>query len=69
MSGGQKLPSLKALKAERDNLILSKNALYEAYQTARLMEKELHTICSNVHHMLDLNQTQMPEKEHGTEIS
>jgi hypothetical protein len=69
LSGGQKLPSLKALKAERDDLVLTKNGQYESYQTARMEEKELQTICSNVHQMLDLNQTQTLEKERGTEIS
>jgi hypothetical protein len=69
LSGGQKLPSMKALKAEKDDLILSKNSQYESYQTARMEEKELQTICSNVHQMLDLNQSQTLEKERGTEIS
>jgi hypothetical protein len=69
LSGGQKLPSMKALKAEKDDLILAKNSQYESYQTARMEEKELQTICSNVHQMLDLNQTQTLEKEHETEIS
>jgi hypothetical protein len=32
-------------------------------------EKELQTICSNVHQMLDLNQSQTLEKERGAEIS
>jgi hypothetical protein len=69
LSDGQKLPSLKALKSERDDLVLAKNGQYESYQTARMEEKELQTICSNVHQMLDLNQTQTLEKERGTEIS
>jgi hypothetical protein len=47
LSDGQKLPSLKALKAERDDLVLAKNGQYESYQTARMEEKELQTICSN----------------------
>jgi hypothetical protein len=69
LSGRQKLPSMKALKAEKDDLILAKNSQYESYQTARMEEKELQTICSNVHQMLDLNQSQTLEKERGTEIS
>lgn len=69
LSSGQKLPSLKALKAERDDLVLTKNGQYESYQTARMEEKELQTICSNVHQMLDLNQSQTLEKERGAEIS
>ena len=45
---GGKLPSMKALKAEKKNLPVQKNSQYEAYQNLRSHEKELKTVWANV---------------------
>lgn len=54
ISGGEKLPSMKALKEEKDRLIASKNAQYEAYQTARTEQRELQTVFTNIQQMLGI---------------
>lgn len=43
-----KLPSMKALKAEKENLLAQKNSQYEAYHNLRSHEKELKTVRANV---------------------
>lgn len=55
MSGGQKLPSMKSLKEEKDSLVTAKNAEYEAYQNARTEQGDLQTIYTNVRKMLGLD--------------
>ena len=55
MSGGQKLPSMKSLKEEKEKLVTSKNAEYEAYQNARTEQRDLQTIYTNVRKMLGLD--------------
>ena len=57
MSGGQKLPSMKSLKEEKERLVASKNAEYEAYQNARTEQRDLQTIYTNVRKMLGLDDT------------
>ena len=54
ISGGEKLPSMKVLKEEKDRLTASKNAQYETYQTARTEQRELQTVLTNVQQMLSL---------------
>lgn len=55
MSGGEKLPSMKSLKEEKERLVNLKNAEYEAYQKARAEQKDLQTIYTNVRKMLGLD--------------
>ena len=55
MSGGQKLPSMKSLKEEKDRLVTAKNAEYEAYQNARTEQRDLQTIYTNVRKMFGLD--------------
>ena len=55
MSGGEKLPSMKSLKDEKERLVNLKNAEYEAYQNARAEQKDLQTIYTNVRKMLGLD--------------
>jgi hypothetical protein len=69
LSSGQKLSSMKALKAEKERLLAMKNAQYEAYQAACKEQRELQTVCSNVRQMLDLNQTRTATQERETDIS
>ena len=54
ISGGEKLPSMKVLKEEKDRLTASKNAQYETYQTARTEQRELQTVLTNVQQMLGI---------------
>jgi hypothetical protein len=69
LSSGQKLSSMKALKAEKERLLAMKNAQYEAYQAACKEQRELQTVCANVRQMLDLNQTRTATQERETDIS
>lgn len=55
MSGGQKLPSMKSLKEEKEQLVTAKNAEYEAYQNARTEQRDLQTVYTNVRKMLGLD--------------
>ncbi len=54
ISGGQKLPSMKSLKEEKDSLVTAKNDEYEAYQNAHTEQIDLPTIYTNVRKMLGL---------------
>lgn len=67
ISGGEKLPSMKALKEEKDRLTVSKNAQYEAYQTARTEQRELQTVLTNVQQMLGIEpeRTTVQERDKG----
>lgn len=67
ISGGEKLPSMKVLKEEKDRLTASKNAQYEAYQTARTEQRELQTVLTNVQQMLGIEpeRTTVQERDKG----
>ena len=67
ISGGEKLPSMKSLKEEKDRLTASKNAQYEAYQTARNEQRELQTVLTNVQQMLGIEpeRTTVQERDKG----
>jgi hypothetical protein len=69
MSGGQKLPSMKSLKAEKENLVASKNAEYEAYQNARTEQRDLQTIYTNVRKMLGMEDGRTTKREQRQEIT
>lgn len=61
-SGGKKLPSMKALKAEKDKLAALKNSQYETYRNLRGYEKELRTACANVDVILGKDHSRQAEK-------
>lgn len=69
MSGGQKLPSMKSLKAEKDTLVASKNAEYEIYQNARTEQRDLQTIYTNVRKMLGTEDERTTKREQRQEIT
>ena len=72
INGGQKIPSMKSLKDEKERLTSEKNALYEAHQAARSEQKELQTAFANVQSMLGLNKersTTREKKQHCQDIS
>lgn len=69
MSGGQKLPSMKSLKEEKEKLVTAKNAEYEAYQNARTEQRDLQTVYSNVRKMLGLDDERTAKREQKQEIT
>ena len=58
--GSGKLPSLKTLKAQKEELVKKKNECYETYSFAKAKRKELQTVQSNIDAIL--NTTEL-EKE------
>lgn len=72
LNGGQKIPSMKSLKEEKERWTALKNAQYEAYQNARIEQKDLQTIFANVQSMLGLDKdraTARGQKQHNHDIS
>lgn len=55
LSGGEKLPTIKQLRAEKEELTAQKNEQYEAYSFARAKYRELQTIQANVQSILRNN--------------
>lgn len=59
-----KIPSMKSLKSEKEKLTLQRAAQYETYKYFKEYQKELRTVCSNVHsilgqpHTLEADRTQ-----------
>ena len=64
-SGGNKLPSMKALYAEKDRLIELQDLQREDFSNRRDYERELRTVSANIDMILGKNheQEQQPEKE------
>lgn len=62
-----KLPSLKVLKAEKENLVEEKNTKKEMYRHCRDCQKELDTVCSNVDAIL--SQTRIRHRKNEMDIS
>ena len=52
LSGGDKIPSLKQLRAEKEMLTERKNAEYEAFSFVRAKHRELQTVQSNITEIL-----------------
>ncbi|MCQ2511115.1 MAG: relaxase/mobilization nuclease domain-containing protein [Lachnospiraceae bacterium] len=60
--GIKKLPALKALNTEIEDLISQENEAYNEYHSAQDHEKELRAIKQNIDHMLSREQTKKPEQ-------
>mgnify|MGYP006072518707 FL=1 len=60
---GGKLPSMKALKAEKEDLLAQKDSQYEAYQKLRSHEKELKTVRANVAAILGKDLSRQAEQD------
>lgn len=58
LTNGEKIPSLKQLRSEKEELTLRKNQAYEDYSFSRAKLRELQTIHSNVNTILGKEQTQ-----------
>lgn len=68
-SADGRLPSMKLLKAEKDNLLQRKKEAQKTYHYYRDYQKELNTVCSNVNMILGRPHDRQTEKEKGTDIS
>ena len=67
LSGGEKIPTLKQLRAEKEELTAKKNEQYESYSFARAKYRELLTIQANVQSIL--RDTPEAIREHDQELS
>ena len=68
-SADGRLPSMKLLKAEKDNLLLQKKEAQKTYHYYRDYQKELNTVCSNVDMILGRPHNRQTEKEKTANIS
>lgn len=62
LTNGEKVPSMKQLRSEKEELTKKKNHEYEDYTFSRAKLRELQTIHSNVNTILGKEQTQEKEK-------
>ena len=62
LTNGEKIPSLKQLRSEKELLTQRKNQEYEDYSFSRAKLRELQTIHSNVNTILGKEQVQEKEK-------
>ena len=68
-SGGGKLPSMKLLKEEKEKLLVEKKDAQEKYYHYRDYQKELDTVCTNIHSALGQQHTRPARKQEREEIS
>lgn len=61
-ANGEKLPSMKYLKSEKEKLTVLRNSQHEAYQNLYRYEKELKTVCTNVDTILGKDHSRHPQK-------
>lgn len=64
-----KVPSLKSLKAERDQLLQMKDAQYGTYHYFQDYQKELRTVSSNVDAILGKDRSQKQDRQKEQDIS
>ncbi|MDE7445097.1 MAG: relaxase/mobilization nuclease domain-containing protein [Lachnospiraceae bacterium] len=65
-SGNGKLPSMKLLKEEKEKLLVQKKEAKEKYHYYRDYQKELDTVCANIHSALGQQHTR-PARKHERE--
>ena len=68
-SGDGKLPSMKLLKEEKEKLLVQKKDAQEKYHYYRDYQKELDTVCANIHSALGQQHTRPVQKQKSEEIS
>lgn len=68
-SNGGPLPSMKALKEEKEKLVSLKASQYETLKNLRCYQKELKTVCSNVDMILGNVSAHRTDQQKTTEIS
>lgn len=59
-----KFPTMKDLRAEKEQLTIQKDAQYDTYHYFKDYHKELQTVCSNIDSILDNAQLQQQEQQH-----
>lgn len=64
-----RLPSMKLLKAEKEQLLQQKNEAQQTYHYYRDYKKELQTVCTNVDMILGQSHNRQSEKQKSTDIS
>lgn len=64
-----RLPSMKLLKAEKEQLLQQKKEAQKTYHYYRDYKKELHTVCSNVDMILGQSHNRPSEKQKDADIS
>jgi hypothetical protein len=62
-SGGEKIPTMKQLKAEKEQLTAKKNEQYESFSFSRAKHRELQTIDANVRSILGMKDEPPQEKK------
>lgn len=68
-SANDKLPSMKLLKSEKEQLLQQKTQAQKSYHYYRDYKKELDTVCSNVDAILGKPHSRQNEKQKSTDIS
>ena len=68
-SADGRLPSIKLLKAEKEQLLQKKKEEQKNYHYYRDYQRELNTVCSNVNKILGQARARQPEKQKGADIS
>ena len=68
-SADGKLPSMKLLKAEKEQLLQQKKSAQKVYHYYRDYKKELNTVYSNVNAILGQTHRRQAEKQKSTDIS
>ena len=68
-AGDVKLPTLQTLKAEKEKLLVQKKDAQEKYYYYRDYQKELDTVCANIHTALGQQHTQPARKQEREGIS
>ena len=68
-SADGRLPSMKLLKAEKENLLQRKKEAQKTYHYYRDYQKELNTVCANVDKILGQSYAKQPEKQKSKDIS
>ena len=58
LTNGEKVPSMKQLRSEKEELTRQKNQEYEDYSFSRAKLRELQTIHANVNTILDKDKVQ-----------
>ena len=67
-SAGNKLPSMKALYAEKDQLIELQDSQREDFSNRRDYERELRTVSANIDMILGKNREQEQQIEKGKNL-
>lgn len=68
-SAGERLPSMKLLKSEKEQLLQRKKQAQENYHYYRDYKKELNTVCANVDMILGKPHSRQTEKQKNADIS